>query len=207
MAIKKKSVSISPAVSITEPDAVARSKAKSARAQAADTARALATLVESKPETLLALNSFPSMPTASELKPVAGPVQDWVAGVFEANPDKEFTVNAVIDVLKKVDPGINENSIRFIVTELKRKSVIHHVRNEGHHQILKFSKPGELKPFPKRTLLVKPTTRTSVKASSAVIEGDLAVLREASVVIAKLEKLVSKNQEVLGQIARLKSVL
>jgi hypothetical protein len=117
------------------------------------------------------------------------------------------TLCAVIEELKHGDPGVNENSIRFTITELKRKLVIHHVRNEGHYQILKLSKPGEAKPFPKPILRVKPATKTAVQASPADLRGDLAVLKEALMITSKLEKLVLKNQEILSQIARLKSVL
>jgi len=82
-----------------------------------------------------------------------GPVESVVAKVFQSSPVKEFTVNAVIAELKLSDPDINENSIRYTITDLKRKSVIHHVRNQGHHQILKFTKPGEERPNPQGPLL------------------------------------------------------
>ncbi len=76
-------------------------------------------------------------PPASIARILDEPVESVVANVFEVSPDKEFTVNEVIAELKLADPGINENSIRYTITELKRKSVIHHVRNQGHFQILK----------------------------------------------------------------------
>ncbi len=122
-------------------------RVKAALTNADKTAETLTTLVESKsdpptaapegvfshPETSASATNNAAPPPAVA-KILDGPVAPIVASVFEANPDKEFTVNAVIEELKKSDPGINENSIRFTVTELKRKSVIHHVRNEGHYQ-------------------------------------------------------------------------
>jgi hypothetical protein len=220
MATKKKPVSKMPTVSSTEPDMVARSKTKPVLTRAADTVKAIRAMVESKPvgqtlETGTALVKTPKEPSSATQgaraplapKIVEGPVQYAVTRVFEGDPDKEFTVNAVIAELKKADPGINENSIRFTVTELKRKSVIHHIRNEGHYQILKFSKPGEAKPFPNPALVVKPATKSAVKGSPADLASDLAVLREATLVIAKLEKLVHRNQDILTQIKKLRSIL
>jgi hypothetical protein len=57
------------------------------------------------------------------------------------------------------------------------------------------SKPGikARKPKRKPTSLAKPITKTAVKASPADVASDLAVLKEASVVIAKFEKLVQRN--------------
>jgi hypothetical protein len=136
-----------------------------------------------------------------------GPVESVVAKVFESSPDKEFTVNAVIAELKLADPGINENSIRYTITELKRKSVIHHVRNQGHHQILKFTKAGEERSFPKDPLLDKPGTKSALRTSPADVASDLAVLKEATAVITRLQALVHRNQEILTHISKLKAVL
>jgi hypothetical protein len=136
-----------------------------------------------------------------------GPVGSVVAKVFESCPDKEFTVNAVIAELKQADPGINENSIRYTITELKRSSVIHHVRNQGHHQILKFTKPGEERPFPHPTIVVKRKPNSALQASSADVQSDLTVLNEATGVILKLQALVRRNLDALAQVAKLKSVL
>ena len=140
-------------------------------------------------------------------KPVGElPVKELVLKLFESDADKEWSVANVIEKLKHKNPGINENSIRFMTTELKKESKIHSVRNEGHYQILKFSKPGEAKAFP-AAKLDKPTTKSALKVTPAAVESDLAVLEEAKAVILKLTKLVQRNQEALAQLARLKSVL
>lgn len=140
-------------------------------------------------------------------KIVDGSVETAVARVFEASPEKEFTVNAVIAELRQADPGINENSVRFTITELKRKSVIHHVRNLGHYQILKLTKPGEEKAFPRAPLLDKQSTKSALKASPADVASDLAVLKEATAVIAKLQALIHRNQEILVQISKLRAII
>jgi hypothetical protein len=46
-----------------------------------------------------------------------------------------------------------------------------------------------------------------VKASPAAVASDLAVLKEATAVIARLQALVQRNQEVLSQISKLRAVL
>lgn len=207
MATKKKPVSKAPTVSGTQSDMAARPKTKPALTRATDTVKAIRELVESEPVVAPVESAAPVEMAAAVAKIIDGPVQDAVAKVFQANPDKEFTVNAVIAELKETDSGINENSIRFTVTELKRKSVIHLVRNEGHYQILKFSKPGEAKPFPNPALVVKPTTKTAVKGSPADVASDLATLKEATTVIARLQALVQRNQEILFQISKLRAIL
>jgi len=206
MATKKRPRSKSPTLSVTSTDKES-GPAKPALTQATDTIKALTALVESKPVVASVETPAPVEMAAVVAKIVDGPVQEAVTRVFAGNPDREFTVNAVIEELKSGDPGINENSIRFTITELKRKSVIHHVRNEGHYQILKFTKPGEEKPFPKPTLLAKPVTKSAVKAPPAAVASDLAVLKEAMAVISKLQALVQRNQEILTQISKLRAVL
>jgi hypothetical protein len=165
--------------------------------------------IEAAPPSAATDSTAPVMesPPPSVARILDGPVESVVAKVFESRPDKEFTVNAVIAELKLADPGINENSVRYTITELKRKSVIHHVRNQGHFQILKWTKSGEERPFPKGVLFDKPATKSALKASPADVAADLAVLKEASAVIVRLQALVSRNQEVLMQIAKLRAVL
>jgi hypothetical protein len=90
---------------------------------------------------------------------------------------------------------------------LKRKSVIHHVRNQGHYQILKYTKPGEEKPFPRAPILDKLTTKSALKTSPADVASDLAVLKEATAAIARLHVLIHRNQEILFQVSKLRAIL
>jgi hypothetical protein len=216
MATKKK------LISKTANDATARADdrrepgAKPAVTQAAETAKIVDGLIPSKPATVAvvktpATTTPDASVTESPAPPVARmpdePVESVVAKVFQSSPDKEFTVNAVIAQLKQSAPRVNENSIRFTITELKRKSVIRYVRNQGHHQILKLTKPGEERRFPKGPLLDKLNTKSAPKASPAYIGSDLALLKEATAVIVRLQALVHRNQEVLMQISKLRAVL
>lgn len=194
-------------------------RAKPALTQAVDTAKALDSLIESRPATAVMADAGNTTmagrveTTATEAPPesvaaiLEGPLERLVLNVFQINRDKEYKVNAVIEELKAFNPEINENSVRFTITELKRKSLIHRVRNEGYYQILKFTNPGEGTAFPNAALFVKPGTKAAGKSSPADIGSDLAILKEASAVIVKLGILVQRNQGIFTQIAKLRSVL
>jgi hypothetical protein len=216
MATKKKPISKTAHGATARADDRKETEVKPALTQAAETAKALDALIPSKPATVAVVRTAATIsPEASvtESPPPAtarildGSVEGVVAKVFQSSPDKEFTVNAVIAELKQSDPGINENSIRFTITELKRKSVIHHVRNQGHHQILKLTKPGEEKRFPRAPLPVKDTIKSALRASPADVGSDLAVLKEATAIIVRLQALVHRNQEILTRISKLRAVL
>jgi hypothetical protein len=72
---------------------------------------------------------------------------------------------------------------------------------------LKWTKPGEERLFPKDAILEKAGTTSALKASPADVASDLSVLKEATALIIRLQSLVSRNQEVLMQIAKLRAVL
>jgi predicted transcriptional regulator len=184
-------------------------KPKPPLTQASATAEAMDVLSQSRlvPTDEAQATVSPELPLADSEKILNGPVENLVAKVFESNPDNEFTVSAVLAELKQIQPDINENSIRFTITELKRKSVIHHVRNQGHYQILKYTKPGEEKPFPRAPILDKLTTKSALKTSPADVASDLAVLKEATAAIARLHVLIHRNQEILFQVSKLRAIL
>jgi hypothetical protein len=213
---KRHSASKPLKVSDTKVDTSSGSENKVVHGRGGDTIDTLAatsepkTKAESSIDSVLVAAAAPASPAESKAglaQVVYSEVRDAVARLFETNQDREFTVNAVIQELKAGDASISENSIRFSITELKRKSVIHHVRNQGHYQILKFSKPGEAKPFCKPIAVTKSVTKSALKGSSADIALDLTVLKDAALVVAKLEKLIHRNQEIVTQLQRLRTFL
>jgi GTP1/Obg family GTP-binding protein len=117
--------------------------------------------------------------------------------VFKNSPDKEFSSNRVIELLKIANPTINENSVRFVIGELKKANLVHRVRNDGYIAILRFGPHPNAQAF-----LNKHTANGTVKAATPDLKGDLAVLKEATAVIAKLERLVHRNQDIFSKISR-----
>jgi hypothetical protein len=220
MVTKRNPIPESAAASNVVVDTKSDMSPKSPLTQANDTEIALRALIQ-KPAADIEGAAMPAPESSPEMTPMSregepppavqkmvdGSVEAAVARVFEASPEKEFTVNAVIAELRRTDPVINENSVRFTITELKRKSAIHHVRNLGHYQILKLTKPGEEKAFPRAPLLDKQSAKSALKASPADVASDLAVLKEATAVIAKLQALIHRNQEILFQISKLRAII
>jgi predicted transcriptional regulator len=130
------------------------------------------------------------------------PVRELALSVFKNAPDEELSANSVIERLKRKNPSINESSVRFMIGELKKANQIHRVRNDGHIAILKYG------PHPDdKTFLTKHSANVAAKSAVGDLQSSLAVLKEATAVIAKWEKLLHRNEEISNQIARLRAVL
>jgi hypothetical protein len=170
---------------------------------------------QAAPEVVSEIREHPAQPTKS--------LKELTLSVFKGAPNREFTGDDVLAILKRRHPTINENAVRFMLTELKRTptdadnvqigdALIHEVRRQDRKSVLKYGKhPQRLFPASvvarKGAKLDEEVKNKPVAGGAEVAQSDPAILEDALATIAKLQALVQRNSRALEQIQKLRAVL
>lgn len=126
-------------------------------------------------------------------------IKQMVSDLFTADKNAELSTTHVVETLKAKNPEIKDNSVRFMITQLKADGVIREMRRDGRISILKASEPGSMP-------VIKAAKGKALKGSKAYLT-DSQILMEAAGVITKLQQLVARNKDIVEQIERFKSSL
>lgn len=137
-----------------------------------------------------AVTGATTAPTATEARKVS--IKEKVAGLFNESGIELSTAQ----VLEKL-PGLNPNSIRFMITQLRQEGRLAEARREGHMSVLKAGSGT-----PARIMNVRSRRASSISDDQELVEKATEVLEALeSIDLGVLSSLVKRHQKVASAFA------